>query len=134
MSGRASSMQREIQWTYKHLREEDILDMLAECEADENYSKSSAPGGLGVVGTYYDMNGNHLYRSDLFPVSTCSSTAHFSWQVLVQDCLVYRRFSLKAPLTEVETGRTGRWDRPEDASTIMAQNHCLPCRRARGTV
>ena len=50
MSGRASSMQREIQWTYKHLREEDILDMLAECEADENYSKSSAPGGLGVVG------------------------------------------------------------------------------------
>ena len=44
-------MQREIQWTYKHLREEDILDMLAECEADENYSKTGqAPGGLGIVG------------------------------------------------------------------------------------
>ena len=56
MSGRASSMQREIQWTYKHLREEDILDMLAECEADENYSKSSAPGGLGVVGNLYDQD------------------------------------------------------------------------------
>lgn len=55
MSGRASSMQREIQWTYKHLREEDILDMLAECEADENYSKSSAPGGLGVVGRKLDQ-------------------------------------------------------------------------------
>jgi len=57
MSGRASSMQREIQWTYKHLREEDILDMLAECEADENYSKSSAPGGLGVVGAGSGMSG-----------------------------------------------------------------------------
>jgi hypothetical protein len=48
-------MQREIQWTYKHLREEDILDMLAECEADECYYKNgnNAPAGLGVIGTYF---------------------------------------------------------------------------------
>ena len=57
MSGRASSMQREIQWMYKHLREEDILDMLPECEADENYSKSAAPGGLGIVGAGSGISG-----------------------------------------------------------------------------
>ena len=63
MSGRASSMQREIQWMYKHLREEDILDMLPECEAYENYSKSAAPGGLGIVGAGSGISGLSALQS-----------------------------------------------------------------------
>ncbi|XP_071117316.1 tubulin polyglutamylase TTLL7-like isoform X2 [Haliotis cracherodii] len=52
LAGRGSSMQKEIQTTYNNrLREEEIMDMLAECEADEKEGRvftnpgSSRPRG-----------------------------------------------------------------------------------------
>ena len=41
LAGRSSSLQKEIEEQYsQRYREEDILDMLAECEADENHGKT----------------------------------------------------------------------------------------------
>ncbi|CAC5423813.1 TTLL7 [Mytilus coruscus] len=49
MSGRAPAMQKEIQRIYKNpLREEDVLDMLHECEEYEKDGKYSG-GGKGVA-------------------------------------------------------------------------------------
>ena len=115
------------------------------CEQSKQYRsiieiQSSIVFSHGLVDHGYDMlNGEYVVitesnqLSHLVLISTCNIfhlwNALFSvmFQVLVQECQVCLRSSLKGP-----TGKMGLLDRPEDAFTITGPNHCLPCPRAKG--
>lgn len=50
MSGRAPSMHKEIQLVYNNkLKEQEIVDMIAECEADEQQQGRALPGGKRLL-------------------------------------------------------------------------------------
>ena len=88
---------------------------------------------------YVTLNGEYVVitesnqLSHIEFISTCNifhlwnALCSAMFQVLVQECQVCLRSSLKGP-----TGKMGLLDRPEDAFTITGPNHCLPCPRAKG--
>uniref|UniRef100_A0A4W6E4P9 Tubulin tyrosine ligase-like family, member 7 n=1 Tax=Lates calcarifer TaxID=8187 RepID=A0A4W6E4P9_LATCA len=100
LAGRAASLQKEMNNPLKRMKEEDILDLLEQCELDDEklMGKSSRQRGPKLDSDWGTETGSGMKRNQSVTVSQCSSPLPLPF-----FCLSTGRMHWKPPIKSLKT-------------------------------